>query len=287
MNLYRPVWQEPNIDRLFDRVCGDLIVAPAVDTGHWQAKKGVPQTQSRELLNVTFELPIAGSAGAWAAWMKPNLPWAEDHFLERVSGQPLNPPPSHVNWPFNQAGNKDHMDGQRFSHSYPERMWPRHAPMGAERDEGIGPTRSRLEPGTNFGVRYRYGDLDDLVALLIKEPFTRQAYVPMWFPEDLAAANEAQRVPCSLGWHFILRRRALHCYYPMRSLDMLRYFRDDAYMAGRLCQWVVEQCRIRKGRDDNNVWHDVNPGILTMQAVSCHIFENDVPLIQAMKKKVA
>src|SRR3974390_1705597 len=218
-NSFRPLRSDANVDSLFDDVCQSLLVdADDVDTGHWQGKSGTPMSQTRELLNVRLALPIAATPGAWAAWVAPNVPWGEDHFKERVRGKPLNPPPSHVYWPFNQRGNEDHMTDEVFSHSYPERLWPTEAGAWASN----GP----------IGIRYPAGDLSDLVQLLVREPHTRQAYVPLWFPEDLTAANELQRVPCTLGYHFILRNRRLNCFYPMRSLDWLRYFRDDAYMAG-------------------------------------------------------
>lgn len=274
MNIYRPVWHDQSIERLLGILSEDMLTAPSVDTGHWQAKKDVDQTQTRELLNVVIEMPINGSPGGWASYMRPNLPWAETHFKERVSGEPLNPPPSASNWPFAQRDNEDFKQQGAFSHSYPERLWSRFAPDGAK----------ELGFKVNRGVRYEHGDLHDAIHLLIQEPHTRQCFIPIWFPEDLhAAAVEHQRVPCTLGYHMMMRQGQLHCFYPMRSLDLLRYFKDDAYMAGRLCQWVIEQCRIHS--NENSVWQEVQPGILTMHAVSLHIFERDVPIIKAMRHK--
>lgn len=270
---YTPIWREPTVDRLFFEVCTDLLAAPVVNTGTWQSKQDTSMSLTREILNARIELPISSPPGGWASYMRPNLPWADEHFSERVSGKPLNPPPSHVNWPYNREGNKDHMDGEAFSHSYPERLWSKQANHGSL----LG----------RQGIRYRYGDLDDLVNMLIRNPYTRQAYVPLWFPEDLAASVEGQRVPCTLGYHFILRSERLHCFYPMRSLDWLRYFRDDAYMAGRLCQWLIHQCRTRRTGDDNNVWHEVEPGRLTMHVVSLHCFEGDIPIIKHQLTKSA
>lgn len=279
MQFYKPSASATSIDSLFDRICGDIIHCPLVDTGHWQAKKEVPQTQTREMLNFHAEVPIASSVGAWASYMKPNLPWADEHFAERVGGVPVNPPPSASHWPYAQKDNADFKSQGAFSHSYPERLWSKWAPI----DSGplIGgyghPPQDHAESQT--GIRYPHGDLDDAVALLVNEPFTRQCYIPMWFAEDLhAAAVEHERVPCSLGWHFILRRGKLQCFYPMRSLDLLRYFRDDLYMAGRLCQWMIQKCRIES--DENSVWHEISPGALTVHAVSLHIFDADVPGIK-------
>lgn len=278
MKYYKPMVGDHNLDRIFDLLCKDLLDAPPVDTGHWQAKRNTPMSQSRELQNVVLELPIPATPGAWASWVRPNLPWAEKHFLERVGGEPLNPPPSHVEWPFNQAGNKDHMDGQVFSHSYPERLWPRQAGITA-----IGATNE--EPHyAQRGIRYEYGDLFNAVDLLVQEPQTRQCFIPIWFPEDLyAAAVEHQRVPCTLGYHAMLRRGQLNIFYPMRSTDALRYLKDDLYMAGRLTHWLIDQCR--KQSSETSEWHDAVPGMLTMHSASLHIFQNDVHLLEAVLRK--
>lgn len=287
MNLYRPTWNEINFDRLFNALCDDLLDAPEVDTGHWQAKTDVPQTATKELLNVTLEIPIHNTSGAWASWVKPNLPWAETHFQERVSGKPLNPPPSHVDWPYNQQGNKGHMDGEAFSHSYPERLWPKHAPIeSGPLIAGYGNPPDPFCASPQSGIRYPYGDLNNAVDLLVQEPHSRQCFIPIWSPEDLhAAAVEHQRVPCTLGYHMLLRDNKLMCFYPMRSLDALRYLRDDMFMAGRLVQWVLSQVRANSG--ENSVWHDANPGLLTMFAVSLHIFQGDVPGLEHKLKKKA
>jgi thymidylate synthase len=114
-----------------------------------------------------------------------------------------------------------------------------------------------------MGIRYNYGDLNDVVALLKRSPMTRQAYLPVWFPED-TGANYEQRVPCTLGYHFLLRNGVLGITYFIRSCDFVRHFSDDVYMAGRLCQWVADQVA------------DGNVGYLSMHIGSFHIFDGDV-----------
>ncbi len=42
-------------------------------------------------------------------------------------------------------------------------------------------------PLANRGIRYRYADLHDVIDTLNKDPLTRQAYIPIWFPEDGSA----------------------------------------------------------------------------------------------------
>jgi len=249
-----------------------------VNTGHWQGVKGTPHSQTRELMHVNITMPIRPTAGSWASFIEPNLPWAEDHFRERVAGLPLNPGEQYKNWPWYAGGVEDHKKPGQFSHTYMERFWP----IGAT-DRALLPDESVV----NFGIRYQYGDLGDLIDLLWREPNTRQAYLPIWFPEDLMATSLGERVPCTLGYHFMLRGEKLHCFYPMRSVDFVRYLKDDLYMAGRLVQHIIEELQTRgdvaqapRYGETPSMWDFVKPGNLEFFASSMHIFEGDVPKLR-------
>lgn len=233
-----------------------------VEVGEWQAIKGhTPFARTYELEDISFEIPVPEGQEEWVQMIKPNLPWAEDHFQERVSGKPLNPAPSHAWWPFNVNKNKLHIKQGKFSHTYPERMWPRYASATDDpNDRPIGPD------GSNRGIRYRYGDLADLVNLLETSPHTRQAYLPIWFPED-TGSHHGERVPCTIGYHFLTRNGKTKIVYYMRSCDFIRYFRDDVYMAGRLLQWVCERVGTK-------------PSKLVMHISSMHIFEADLTIMK-------
>lgn len=224
-----------------------------VDTGEWQAKLGVPQAQTVELEDVSFHWPIPLTREPLALAVHPSAGWAEEHFAERVSGIPYNPPPSHVRWPYAVAHNADHQENEQFSHTYPERLWPKFA--------------ARQDVRT-MGIRYAYGDLSDVVTLLRERPFTRQAYVPIWYPEDTGAVD-GQRVPCTLGYHFMRRGNALKCVYYIRSCDYFRHFRDDVYLAARLTQWLCEQVGVA-----------LQPGNLVMHISSLHVFATDLRRLQ-------
>jgi hypothetical protein len=112
-----------------------------------------------------------------------------------------------------------------------ERFWPKRA--------GISPQRS-LNGLPRKGVHFNYGDLDDLVNLLAKDPGTRQAYLPVWFPEDTGAV-EGQRVPCTIGYLFTIHQGFLHITYYIRSCDLFRHFNDDVYLAMKLAYWIVDK----------------------------------------------
>jgi len=233
-----------------------------VHTSRWQGQdvSKRPEAEMRELLNVTMSVDMRGISALehWRVECQPNLPWADEHFGERVSGMPLNPPPSWVRWPWANAADRSRTaEGGKFNHTYPERYWPK----WAQHLPGSTPMR---------GIRHAYGDLGDVVDLLAKEPDTRQAYMPMFFPED-TGVGDGGRKPCTLGYQFIVREARLHAYYPMRSCDLMRHYRDDVYLTVRLMLWVIEQCRER-----NNYFENVRVGSLTMHMTSLHCFINDL-----------
>lgn len=262
-----------------------ILEAPKVTTERWQGMsvKDNPAAVSYELRNVCFEVPLNGvdDLAYWRADTAANVPWADDHFLERVGGEPLNPGVQWANWPWARAADKHRAEQGRFNHSYMERLWPKFA---RRTDDGRlpalakSPTAIRKYPAGDmrpkFGIAYGYGDLEDLIELLVKEPFTRQAFIPLFFPED-TGWGDGGRKPCTLGYQFLVRMEKeglrLHIWYPLRSCDLVRHFPDDCYLAVRILLWVLAQCRKR----DNEFWASVMPGTYGMHMTSLHIFEND------------
>ena len=242
-----------------------LREAPAVHVPEWQSMdvKDKPMGVTHELCNTVIQMPILGTQRELEASIpQANLPWAENHFQERVSGIPYNPPPSAAEWPFAQKGHEEHTKDKKFSHTYPERFWPKQVEM---------------KSGIQVGLRYNYGDLKDVVNQLAKSPLTRQAYLPVWFPEDTGAVH-GERVPCTLGYHFLIRGGRLNVTYFIRSVDFLRHFPDDVYMAMRLGQWVRQELN----QVDREVPQpgDLSMGNLTMHMVSLHIFGGDMPRME-------
>jgi len=241
--------------QVHDWLTMQLSQAPVVHVGEWQAiRSGLPQEDTIEVEDLSFEIPISNDEYDFQVAIKPNLPWAEDHFLERVSGIPYNPPPSHEWWPFAQHSNDQHRKDEQFSHTYPERIW--------------------AASEARMGIRFPYGDVADLVALLKVRTGSRQAYLPLWFPEDLRAARDNERVPCTLGYHFLIRNGKLKIVYYIRSCDFYRHFRDDVYMAGRLAQWVADQIP------------EVAPTRLVMHMSSLHIFAVEKGKIDQEAKQI-
>lgn len=267
-----------------------------IDPGHWQgvSTEGRLDLLTRELVGFSFNCPMPG-----AAWdengisdletlklqIEPNLPWADNHFEERVSRVPSNPGNQYKNWPW-WRGQSDqsmvqnpHLSDEAaahilFTHTYQERFWPKDAWLDAHGGEY--PTLARTQ---DMGIRYDYGDLDDVVSLLFRKPMTRQAYLPIFFPEDTGAVHGG-RIPCTLGYYFLLRNMKLHMWYTIRSCDFIRHFRDDIYLATRLLLWVIQELVDKELRSDKApLWVDVAPGNFNFQAFSLHYHKGDEHLI--------
>src|SRR5690606_10256655 len=90
-----------------------------VHTEKWQgwdiSKK--PEMESHELLNVTFTIDLKGieELQHWREDIQPNLPWADDHFLERVCGEPINPGVEWANWPWGESARRFIEGGGQFN----------------------------------------------------------------------------------------------------------------------------------------------------------------------------
>jgi thymidylate synthase len=258
-----------------------------VHSKHWQGVdiSNKPEMATFEKLHVSFAVRMNGyehDLEAAASHIEPNLPWADDHFEERVCGQPINPGVQWKKWPYGQHAAKFLDENGKFNHNYMERYWPKQA--GAV----LGPTETAEQyaeevnlfpPNFNYamratspdqhrGIKYEYGDLSDVVTLLANDPYTRQAYLPVWFPEDTGGGDK--RAPCTLGYHFIMRDNMLDITYYIRSCDMRRHMRDDIYLTHRLAVWMHKECMKFDPR-----WRDVELGQFNMHITSLHIFAND------------
>lgn len=239
----------------------------------WQSMdvSNKPEMVTSEILNYSgsFFLPST-ELDYYREFVKPNLPWADKHFeLERVSGEPINPGETWKEWPWGHSADKFRKEGDQFEHTYAERYWPKYAGFSEEARQ-YQKTNNSTPILPLHGIRYQYGDLNDVISHLKRHPLSRQAILPIWFPEDTGVIK-GQRVPCSISYHFIRRGDALHINYVLRSCDFYRHFRDDIYLTIRLLFWVLEQ--LQKGDPTN--WARVRPGIYSMWITSLHLFQND------------
>lgn len=229
-----------------------------------------PEAAMREILNWSFQVSLRGIEllEHWQRDIQPNLPFADVHFKERISGEPTNPGEAYKIWPWGHKAEEHRTEDGQFTHTYQERFWPKYA---GDQDPHNDPKR---------GIRYAYGDYNDLVQHLADDPLSRQGYLPIWFPEDGTCRG---RKPCTLGYHFIRRHGFLHTTYYIRSCDFYRHYNDDIYLTTRLALDLLARLR----RVNEMSWRDVKPGMLTFHCVSMHLFLNDFRKIINASKEAA
>lgn len=200
---------------------------------------------------------------------KANLPWAEEHFIERVGGLPLNPGETYKKWPFYGRDKEMRNVGGLFTHTYMERFWPKVAGKVTDdqmKEHGDPLFNSAYCSEIHKGIRFNYGDYLDVVAQIVKDPNTRQAFLPIFFPEDTGALHGG-RVPCTIGYLFQYRKGYLHITYYIRSCDFLRHFRDDIYLTVRLAQDCLLKLKM-----NNSYFSGTKIGAIDMHIGSLHIF---------------
>lgn len=273
-----------NFGTLFASLSHDIKEAPIVQTKRWQGItiKGNELMAQREMTHVHIDLPLYGEQLDFYAYdTGAEIPWCDDHFAERISGYPMNPGTEWRNWSQtkeHQGGVEGFLDGRgKFNHNYMERYWPRFAGQVEAPTATANEWRTRFSdehglgqvpPTPHRGILYEYGQLNDVVALLAEDPYTRQAYLPIWFPEDTGGGSK--RAPCTIGYHFLMRDNRLDINYHIRSCDLYKHFRNDIYLTVRLHLWMLERLRKR-----DSAWAEVSPGRFLMQIGSLHLFKPD------------
>lgn len=282
-----------------------LLNGTVIKTEKWQGVS--TPAPMLEKLFAGFQFVIPETVEALLKNVSPNTPWAEDHFQERVAGDPVNPGKEYKNWPYykNDPSNDKFREkitcpvcstvSGLLSNPGVDRMGDEitvesfsQIPVNPPRDcylcNGSGTisqepqfTHTYMErfwaPQDISGIRYKYGNLENVVDLLSREPDTRQAFLPVWFPEDTGVIHGG-RVPCTIGYHFLLRAGHLHCTYTIRSCDFFRHLRDDVYLAARLVQWLIEKAW-PKGSESLYPLGLVKPGFLVMNIASLHCWESE------------
>ena len=264
--------KEKDIQAIVHRAIQEVLKCnTSVPAGTWQADNTFSQFKMKVRYNVVIEMEMVNTAEELANATDCDIEWCDMHFLERIGKRPLNPGSSYRIWPYNSFDKDDpYMTGKTFSHTYMERFWPKHA--GTMTDEEMVTEEFWDLIQQNDGIHFGLGNLDDVITQIKENPLTRQAYLPIFFPEDTGAVHK-ERVPCTLGYYFYIREEKLYCNYIIRSCDTFRHFRNDVYLTGRLQQHVAK----RLGRE---------VGDLTMYIFNLHAFENDVYIINKRENKI-
>lgn len=225
-----------------------------VEAGKWQGTDDFKDEIMKVIPNFNFKAKCPAAEQRLLELTDADKDWVREHFEERVSGEPTNPGESYKRWPYAKFKTGDNFIKQgQFSHTYQERFWPKVA----------NPLMLGSQPIPQMGIRFELGDLKDLITGLKLNPLTRQAYLPIFFPEDTKASLDGERVPCTLGYYFYMWDDKLNINYYIRSCDAYRHLRNDIYFTGRLLQYVANE--IGKEAGDLNFF-----------CANLHVFKNDI-----------
>jgi thymidylate synthase len=155
-----------------------------------------PDFETLELQNYVYTVMDTDVAN-----LKPTQPWAAQEFMERISGNMVNPGTAWMQRP--EVWKEFLNDGVYgcFSYTYAERI--------------------------NNGVN----QIQSIVNELKIHPDSRQLYLSIWDPYIDMRKLGKHRVPCSLGYLFQLRGGKLNVTYIMRSSDFATHFHNDLYLA--------------------------------------------------------
>lgn len=166
---------------------------------------------TRELTNVVYTVIRPN-----LDHLKPHQPWADQEFKDRLSGyaggEALNPGRA---WRFLTDIWVPMMeDSGKFSYTYSERMADQL--LSAEKE---------LKRNTN----------------------SRESFIGLWDIRNDWSRLSKRRVPCTIGYQFLIRNGLLEITYLQRSCNFFKHYQNDAYLAVKLQQWMAEQVGVEAG----------------------------------------
>src|SRR3990167_3214235 len=143
--------------------------------------------------------------------------WAEAEFSERISLQNLNPGEA---WKLRDDVWREFLHSGKLAYTYSERI--------KEQAEKI---------------------IDEFSV----NPTTRQAYLSIWDPNIDIDKMGKERVPCSLGYHFMIRDGEMECRYMIRSNDLFTHFAYDVWLAIALQEYIANAVGVEVGRFEHYI----------------------------------
>lgn len=144
--------------------------------------------------------------------LSPTQPWADQEFIERISGTKANPGTAYK--ARSEVWDEFLEQDGRFAYSYPERI---------------------------------SSGLSDVVEELKLHPNSRQLFVAIWDRVADPMRRGRRRVPCSLGYYFLFRQSRLDITYSMRSCDFITHWQNDVYLARKIQEYVAKRAGMEPG----------------------------------------
>lgn len=201
-----------------------------------------PEMETNELQHYVYQV-----TNPYTVFSLPEIheAWCEAEWNERLDG-------------VNAAGR--HNPGEAYK-LRPE-VWNQFLVRGPD-----GLSRSSGEAGI-FDYTYserlnRWRQCQNIVDLLKRDPFTRQAYISVWSQKDTLYVGGQRRVPCTLGYHLMHRQGALNLMYLQRSADFHTHFQNDVWLACAMLFEIASQTGLKVGSFSHHVF-------------SLHVFRRDL-----------
>jgi thymidylate synthase len=162
--------------------------------------------------------------------------WADAEFEERVEVLPSDPNPGKAWLKRKKVWDQFRNDMGKFDYTYNE----------------------RINANANL-MRVKHE--------LQRNPDTRQAWLPIFDPKDPTYLGGHRRIPCSLGYYFMVREGRLHLTYIQRSADAVVHLGNDIYLAWKMMEHVAKE-----------TGYEV--GYLTHHIFSLHTYQKDWKILQ-------
>ena len=170
---------------------------------------------TKEITNVTYTVLSPRLED-----LQPHQPWADIEFDDRISMESRNP-------------------GNAWK-ELPE-VWK---PMAEEHKGTSGLIYHHFSYTYSERMTYQLGAIIDE---LRRNPNSREAYLAIWNPVLDPHRLSRRRVPCTLGYQFLIRGGKLNLVYLQRSCNFHKHFQDDVYLAHMLQVWMASRLEIPTG----------------------------------------
>ena len=215
---------------LMSEVLRDLDeMAIIVKPKSMQNKKieGNPDFYTKEIQNYVYSLVDMGYPDPLFVF-EDSKEWAEAEFRERFSAVYRNPGEA---WKIRPDMWEQFLVDGKFDYAY----------------------NARINHQYNF----------DLIKNELKaNPDSRQCWMPIFFPEDVQFLGGKRRIPCSLGYYFMVRENKVNMTYVQRSADAVAHFGNDVWLAWQAMDFMARGL-------------ELETGILTHHIFSLHSYRKD------------
>lgn len=154
--------------------------------------------------------------------------WAQAEFMERISAVYRNPGEA---WRIRPDMWEEFLVEGKFDYAYNDRL----------------------------NVLFNLSVISDHLKV---NPDSRQAWLPIFFPEDVQFLGGKRRIPCSLGYYFMVRDHKVNLTYVQRSADAVAHFGNDVWLAWQMMGYMARSL-------------ELETGMLTHHIFSLHSYQRD------------